>query len=122
MKRTPIKRRAALRRTISLSRQALHRRYPFAHGFPVIPKSGSRASRAAQRAAIRNFSALFGGVGICARCFNYGPRDAHHILPRSRGGTHDAKNGVGLCRKCHMAVHAHAPDWRNWIVTRKGAV
>lgn len=32
---------------------------------------------------------------------------AHHIVPKSRGGTHSLSNLVTLCRACHEAAH----DW-----------
>ncbi|WP_135827222.1 HNH endonuclease [Halorussus ruber] len=30
---------------------------------------------------------------------------AHHVVPKSRGGTHDLENLVTLCEECHLAVH-----------------
>ncbi|HEX9713582.1 MAG TPA: HNH endonuclease [Actinomycetota bacterium] len=36
--------------------------------------------------------------------------DAHHILPRSKGGTAEITNLVLLCRRCHRRVHHRA--WR----------
>ena len=32
---------------------------------------------------------------------------AHHIVPKSRGGTHDLSNLTTLCYDCHNAVHDH---------------
>lgn len=31
----------------------------------------------------------------------------HHIVPKSKGGSHDATNLVTLCRNCHNQVHDH---------------
>jgi len=31
----------------------------------------------------------------------------HHIVPKSKGGSHDASNLVTLCRNCHNQVHDH---------------
>jgi hypothetical protein len=42
------------------------------------------------------------------RCFAHASQ-AHHVLPRSRGGTDDPDNGVGLCMRHHYEVHAY-PD------------
>lgn len=30
----------------------------------------------------------------------------HHIVPRSKGGTHDPSNLITLCERCHRAVHS----------------
>jgi len=37
---------------------------------------------------------------------------AHHVVPKSRGGTHDVSNLITLCSQCHKTVHSkntHAP-------------
>jgi len=37
---------------------------------------------------------------------------AHHVVPKSRGGTHDMSNLITLCSQCHKTVHSkntHAP-------------
>lgn len=31
----------------------------------------------------------------------------HHIVPKSKGGSHDMNNLVTLCRDCHNQVHDH---------------
>lgn len=62
----------------------------------------------------------------CKRCreevFQQSLIHAHHIKPKSQGGTNDVKNGVGLCFRCHRLVHDHGEDqhshWSNWIVVR----
>lgn len=42
-------------------------------------------------------------------CQNCGRGDVelhcHHIVPKSRGGTHRLSNLVTLCKDCHDAVH-----------------
>ena len=43
------------------------------------------------------------------------PMHAHHLLPRSRGGTDEPSNGAALCPWCHLAVHEHRDDWQDWI-------
>jgi len=30
---------------------------------------------------------------------------AHHIVPKSKGGTHKMSNLISLCEKCHSAIH-----------------
>jgi len=30
---------------------------------------------------------------------------AHHVVPKSRGGTHDRSNLISLCDECHRSVH-----------------
>ncbi len=31
---------------------------------------------------------------------------AHHVVPKSRGGTHDVSNLISLCNQCHKTVHS----------------
>lgn len=42
--------------------------------------------------------------GKCRLCPEKG-FDVHHITYRSRGGKHETRNCVLLCRKCHADVH-----------------
>ena len=62
--------------------------------------------------------------GRCERCetfVGYARIDAHHRVPRSRGGDDDPDtNGAGLCRKCHDQVHGHTcSDWAEWFKPRE---
>jgi hypothetical protein len=41
----------------------------------------------------------------CQICGDKRNLEAHHIIPRSRGGTNLVKNGITLCKDCHKAVH-----------------
>lgn len=44
----------------------------------------------------------------CMNCHRSGEEvtlDVHHIVPRSRGGSHRLSNLVLLCRQCHGAIH-----------------
>ena len=40
--------------------------------------------------------------------------DAHHIIPRSEGGTNALDNLMLLCRRCHRRVHK-----RGWAIVRR---
>jgi hypothetical protein len=40
------------------------------------------------------------------RCTNRAT-EAHHVLPRSRGGPNELWNYLGLCHDCHQYVHHH---------------
>lgn len=42
----------------------------------------------------------------CRFCRSGDMVEVHHIVYRSRGGTHHASNLVCLCGRCHRAVHA----------------
>jgi len=33
--------------------------------------------------------------------------EAHHVLPRARGGPHERWNALGLCHNCHQFIHSH---------------
>ncbi|WP_311170977.1 HNH endonuclease [Halobellus ordinarius] len=49
----------------------------------------------------------------CQNCGTQGGRrgdselHAHHVRPRSAGGSHDERNLVTLCRDCHNRQHSH---------------
>ena len=32
--------------------------------------------------------------------------EVHHVLPLSRGETHDESNLISLCKSCHSKIHA----------------
>ena len=36
--------------------------------------------------------------------------EVHHILPVSRGGTHDERNLMSLCKSCHNKIHRELGD------------
>lgn len=44
---------------------------------------------------------------IPRRCFNECMKQPHHILKRSRGGTHEVSNLIDLCFQCHAWVESH---------------
>ncbi len=90
-----------------------------------ISKLGRRGKR--RQEGLREFrrAVLERADGRCERC---GERcvpealEAHHKLPRSRGGQDTLENGFALCGGpggCHALVHDHlVPDWRDWLLTR----
>ena len=41
----------------------------------------------------------------CQICGSKKNLEAHHIVPRSKGGTNLVENGITLCKECHRAVH-----------------
>jgi len=109
----PLARGARLRRTASIGRRA------------PLARLGKRGRAALEDLRTFRRETLARARGRCDRCGRpFADRDleAHHILPRSQGGKHDAKtNGAALCRGpqgCHALVHRHqAPDWRRWLRT-----
>jgi hypothetical protein len=42
----------------------------------------------------------------CQHCKSEASLQAHHIKPKSQGGTNIIKNGITLCEICHKALHA----------------
>lgn len=54
---------------------------------------------------------------LCEQCQKEGrltpTQEVHHILPLSRGGTHDFDNLMALCKPCHSRISALDGDrWR----------
>lgn len=41
----------------------------------------------------------------CRHCKSKDKLRAHHVKPRSRGGTNTPKNGITLCENCHKELH-----------------
>jgi len=80
-----------------------------------LSRFGKRAKR--RQSALEAFRA--DPPDRCERCDLFTRLDAHHRLPRSRGGEDTAENRAWLCSGvdgCHSQVHDHrARDWRKWI-------
>lgn len=56
---------------------------------------------------------------LCVKCLEQGKitpvEEVHHIIPLSKGGTHDESNLMALCKSCHSRITAEEGDrWRNW--------
>lgn len=51
---------------------------------------------------------------LCEKCFAEGRvtlmDEVHHIVPVSRGGTHEDSNLMSLCRSCHTKIHHDIGD------------
>lgn len=51
---------------------------------------------------------------LCECCLKEGKaveaEEVHHILPLSRGGTHDTNNLMSLCRSCHTKIYHELGD------------
>jgi hypothetical protein len=43
----------------------------------------------------------------CRGCSGEGRLVAHHVVPKSQGGSHKMSNLVTLCEPCHAKVHPH---------------
>ena len=52
----------------------------------------------------------------CQKCSTQEKLNAHHILPKIRGGTDTPKNGMTLCEKCHNSLHKG-----RWVLEKKPA-
>lgn len=76
---------------------------------------GKRAKRESHELIAFRLAVLKRAGWQCERCWRVQGLHAHHILPRSRGGTHDPDNGACLCWRCHFDVHERREPWRPWI-------
>lgn len=51
---------------------------------------------------------------LCECCERKGKmtvaQEVHHILPISKGGTHDRNNLMSLCKSCHNKIHIELGD------------
>ena len=53
----------------------------------------------------------------CQHCGGKEKLNAHHILPKQKGGTSTPQNGLTLCRECHESLHRG-----EWITNKKPAL
>jgi 5-methylcytosine-specific restriction endonuclease McrA len=88
-----------------------------------MAKRGARGKREESALIAFRYLALARALYRCERC-GRAPTDsrrleAHHRLPRSRGGAHTLENSACLCTPCHRAIHSGSVDWRDWIVETK---
>lgn len=74
------------------------------------PESNKRYGRSWKRIRDRYIKAH----PLCEECEKHGrlttAEEVHHILPLSRGGTHDTDNLLSLCRSCHNKAHIELGD------------
>ena len=51
---------------------------------------------------------------FCEECMKQGiatlTEEVHHIIPLSKGGTHDPSNLMALCKSCHSRITAQMGD------------
>jgi 5-methylcytosine-specific restriction protein A len=51
---------------------------------------------------------------LCEECYKgnkFTPaEEVHHIIPLSKGGTHDDDNLMSLCKACHSSITARSGD------------
>lgn len=53
--------------------------------------------------------------GPCAYCGDLAPDQVDHVIPLSRGGTHDRANLVPACKPCNMdKLDFTLEEWREW--------
>ena len=78
----------------------------YSPGLLLIPKPVSQGRiRRLQQASRPHFGVRAADTAVCALCDRAiapGLRDAHHLLPKSRGGT----STVLMHRACHKHIHA----------------
>ena len=50
----------------------------------------------------------------CRRCESQEHLEAHHVIPRSKGGTNIVNNGITLCKDCHSSLHKG-----EWVLNKR---
>lgn len=74
------------------------------------PESKKRYGRAWKRIRDRHITQF----PLCEMCKKHGrltpAEEVHHILPLSRGGTHEESNLMSLCKSCHSEITARDGD------------
>ncbi len=74
------------------------------------PATRKRYGRAWKRVRERYIAAH----PLCEKCRERGKltpaQEVHHLLPLSRGGTHDESNLMALCKPCHSEITARDGD------------
>lgn len=81
-----------------------------------LRRYGARAQREAEALAAFRAAVLARGRCEVEGCRRTKRLEAHHIKPRSRGGKHEAANGLALCSEHHRAIHDHSlKDWRRYV-------
>ena len=53
------------------------------------------------------------GARMCAYCGSEDDMTRDHVLPKSRGGSHDESNKVWACRSCNSAKGNRTPE--EWL-------
>ena len=110
----PLKRNARL-----TARSSLKTKKGLSSKRKALKKKGSRAEREEAELARFRKEVRDRDGWRCRRCGSDFRPNAHHVLPKGRGGPNTRENGVTLCGGddgCHMRVHRHeVADWRAWI-------
>ena len=100
LKRTPLKRTAALKA-----------------GTAKLKPKGKRGKRYAFEDKWFSDAVKSNAKGICERCGRAGEH-AHHVAGRkSKLLRFDLRNGVYLCALCHGFAHQHKPEFEVWFAT-----
>ncbi|MBI1383024.1 MAG: hypothetical protein GC161_18290 [Planctomycetaceae bacterium] len=85
-----------------------------------MARLGRRGKRVQKAVQIFRAVVLARAKSRCQRCSKKVPPallEAHHLLPRARGGDHNPDNGAALCRECRRQIHSGAPDAAAWLRT-----
>ncbi|QDU67660.1 HNH endonuclease [Engelhardtia mirabilis] len=111
--------RKRLERHRELKRRSANRGSGFQFERELAERRAALADRRWAREEFRRLVLIRAGHR-CERCSSAWELQAHHFLPKSRGGPDLPENGICLCAKCHRGVHDHTvEDWASWIDSRK---
>lgn len=111
MKRSPLKRKTPLRRTVKAVGHTERRRETLA----------AALWRDARDAALERDHYECRALAMFAHECD-GRLEVHHLLRRSQGGTHDLSNLLSLCSVAHQWVHANPADaYRLGLLRRRAA-
>lgn len=93
--------------------------YSYAQQIKYIPEEGVRDRQVPKH--LRN-KTLERDDFSCVRCGSTEELEAHHIIPRDRGGDDTLENMATLCHDCHQEAHSKSLPyetqtefWESWV-------
>jgi hypothetical protein len=91
-----------LRATEPLAAQATHSSVSYVSQFKYSEDDGVMNTKLPKKLKRRT---LERDDNLCVRCGSQDDLHVHHVIPMSKGGSHDMDNLAALCDECHRIAH-----------------